>query len=339
MGSITGDGTVKSAHLANIVSPVTGHPMHLQSDFLEEHDEIKEGRLVDASGKHIVPIRNFIPRFVEGAYYTDSFGLEWNQYRGLLIDREQGLSITADRFYRCTCWSEEELRGSQVLEIGCGAGRFTQIMLEAGAKVYSCDISSAVDACWNTNGPNKNLCLLQADLYQIPCRPESFDYVFCYAVLQHTPNPQRAFMSLIPFLRRGGKLSVDCYVRQPRFTRWTSKYLWRPFTTRIPPRYLLKLVEWYIPKWLPIDTKLARIPRFGKRLVGLIPCWNYTGILPLDSKQIMEWAILDTFDALASKYDNPQTIDEVANWFREAGLSDVQVKLGANGIVGNGTKP
>jgi 2-polyprenyl-3-methyl-5-hydroxy-6-metoxy-1,4-benzoquinol methylase len=313
--------------------------MHIESILLVEHDEIKEGRLVDASGKHIVAIRNFIPRFVEGTNYTNSFGLEWNRYRALLIDRENGLSITADRFYSCTGWSKEELRGLQVLEIGCGAGRFTQIMLEAGARVYSCDISSAVDACFNTNGPNDNLCVLQADLFQIPCRTESFDRVFCYGVLQHTPNPQDAFNSLIPFLRRGGKLSVDCYIKQPLFTRWTSKYLWRPFTTRIRPELLLKLVEWYIPKWLPIDTKLARIPRFGKRLVGLIPCWNYTGILPLDPKQITQWAVLDTFDALASKYDKPQTLDEIANWFRQADLSDVQVKFGANGIVGNGSKP
>ena len=61
-------------------------------------------------------------------------------------------------------------------------------------------------------------------------------------------------------------------------------------------------------------------------------------MLPLNSKQIMEWAILDTFDALASKYDKPQTLDEVTNWFKEAALSNVQVKPGANGILGNGTR-
>jgi hypothetical protein len=145
-------------------------------------------------------------------------------------------------------------------------------------------------------------------------------------------------MSLIPFLRRGGKISVDCYIKSPLFTRWTSKYLCRPITTRLTPRRLFKIVEWYVPKWLPIDTKLAKIPGLRKGLVGIIPCWNYTDLLPLQPEEIVSWAILDTFDALASKYDIPQTLDEVSDWFRQAGLSNVRVERGSNGIVGNATK-
>ena len=106
----------------------------------------------------------------------------------------------------------------------------------------------------------------------------------------------------------------------------------------MPRQRLFEVVEWYIPKWLPIDTFLAGVPVIGKWLVGIIPCWNYTGMLPLSGDEIVSWAILDTFDALASKYDLPQTLEEVSSWFKEAGLSDVQVDCGSNGIVGNATK-
>ena len=101
---------------------------------------------------------------------------------------------------------------------------------------------------------------------------------------------------------------------------------------------LFKIVEWYIPKWLPIDNMLATVPRLGDRLVGIIRCWNYTGILPLTPDQIQRWAILDIFDALASKYDFPQTPSEVLSWFEEARLVDIRVGPGSNGIVGTGTK-
>jgi 2-polyprenyl-3-methyl-5-hydroxy-6-metoxy-1,4-benzoquinol methylase len=323
----------------SLVSPVTGLSMRLQSVQSEEHGEIKEGGLADLSGNHHVEIRNFIPRFVADASYTGSFGEQWNRYRSIQIDSENKLALSAERFYRWTGWNKDELAGQRILEAGCGAGRFTQVMLDAGAKVYALDMSSAVDACWRTNGPHPNLSLVQADIYHIPHRTELFDRVFCYGVLQHTPDPRQAFMSLIKFLRPRGRIAIDCYVKTRRINRWTAKYLWRPITTRLPTQTLFRIVEWYIPKWLPIDNKLAAIPKLGNTLVGIIPCWNYTGMLPLTPKQITQWAILDTFDALGAKYDSPQTCAEVRAWFNEAGLEDVQVGTGSNGIVGSGMKP
>ena len=330
---------MKYRHIPDLVSPVTGQAMQLESVNSEEQGEIKEGTIIDLSGTHRVRIENFIARFVTGPTYSDSFGQQWNRYRSVQIDGENKLNLSEQRFYRWTGWKKEELRGLRILEAGSGAGRFTQIMLDAGAIVYSFDLSSAVDACWRTNGPHENLCLIQADIFKIPFKAESFDRVFCYGVLQHTPDPRRAFMSLAQFVRPGGKIAIDCYIKSPLFTRWTSKYLWRWMTTRMSTRRLFNIVEWYVPKWLPIDTRLASIPWAGRRLVGVVACWNYTGMLPLSSKEIVSWAILDTFDALAPKYDYPQTLDEVRHWFEESHFSDVKVEEGSIGIVGNGAKP
>jgi SAM-dependent methyltransferase len=326
-------------HLDSLVSPVTGLRLRLQSVQSREHGEVKEGTLVDESGGHQVQIHDFIPRFISDPSYTGSFGEQWNRYRSIQIDSENKLNLSADRFYRWTGWKKDELAGQRILEAGCGAGRFTQVMLDAGANVFALDMSSAVDACWRTNGPNANLSLVQADIYRIPHPGEFFDRIFCYGVLQHTPDPQRAFMSLIKFLRPGGRIAIDCYLKSRRPSRWTAKYIWRPITTRLSSQMLFKAVEWYIPKWLPIDTRLASVPVIGKWLISIIPCWNYTGLLPLGREEIVSWAILDTFDALAPKYDQPQSLAEVTSWFEEAGLSNVRVEPGSNGIVGNATKP
>jgi 2-polyprenyl-3-methyl-5-hydroxy-6-metoxy-1,4-benzoquinol methylase len=329
---------MKPEQVDSLVSPITGLSMRLESVQAQEHGEIKEGKLVDASGNHHVEIRNFIPRFVTDASYTGTFGEQWNRYRSIQIDSENKFNLSAERFYRWTGWNKDELIGQRILEAGCGAGRFTQVMLEAGACVYALDMSSAVDACWRTNGAHTNLSLVQADIYHIPHRTEFFDRIFCFGVLQHTPDPAQAFASLVRFLRPGGTIAVDCYIRSSRSSRWTAKYRWRPVTTRLSPQTLFKIVEWYIPKWLPIDTKLSRIPRVGEWLISIIPCWNYTGILPLRPEEIVPWAVLDTFDALAPKYDQPQTLEEVGSWFRQAGLSNVRVHPGSNGIVGTAVK-
>jgi 2-polyprenyl-3-methyl-5-hydroxy-6-metoxy-1,4-benzoquinol methylase len=43
-----------------------------------------------------------------------------------------------------------ELAGKQVLECGCGAGRFTEILLAEGAQVTFIDLSEAVDRFFAT---------------------------------------------------------------------------------------------------------------------------------------------------------------------------------------------
>ena len=72
-----------------------------------------------------------------------------------------------------------------------------------------------------------------------------------------------------------------------------------------------------------------------QRLGDAIPVLSYKGIHPLSHQQIKEWALLDTFDMLATKYDYPQTIDSVKRWFTGANLMDVEVD---DGIFARGKK-
>src|SRR5438128_3324791 len=94
--------------------PVDRKPLKQHSDALTCHD-----------GDHFL-IRNNIPRFFSGNTYTDSFGAQWKRYRLTQLDSYTGTSITMDRVRNCLgedLW--QTLSGKQVLECGCGAGRFT----------------------------------------------------------------------------------------------------------------------------------------------------------------------------------------------------------------------
>ena len=321
----------------SLVLPSNQRSLEIRTVDCEENGEIKEGALVEPSTQKIICIRNFIPRFVENEAYTTSFGLEWNLFRRTQIDRFNGTTISAKRFYAGTGWLPEELQRQRILEVGCGAGRFTQIMLDAGAEVWALDYSTAVDACWTNNGPHRQLCIVQGDMYSMPFPKSYFDKVFCFGVLQYVPDPKKAFLSLVPFLRPGGKLAVDAYGKEKWPTRWTSRHLWRPITKRIPPKWLFRIVNWYVPRWLPYDNSLDELRlvwRFAKYVRGTVPCFNYTGILPLTKEQIREWAILDTFNVLAPLYEHTQTVTTLRSWFEEAGLDDIDVRYGSNGIVG-----
>ena len=211
-------------------------------------------------------------------------------------------------------------------------------MLDGGAQVFAVDLSAAVDACYENNGPHERLCLVQADLNQIPLKPRSFDKVFCYGVLQYTPDPSASFRSLVPFLKPGGELAMDIYHKGWAFEPYRSKYLYRPLTRCLSRDLLFRFIKWYLPRWLPFDTAMKRIPIAGRLLGMLIPCWNYS-YLPLSAQAKIEWGILDTYDALAPVYDHPQTEQTVRDWFRAVGLTDIRVRLGGNGVLGNGRAP
>jgi len=209
-------------------------------------------------------IINGIPRFVSGMNYTDSFGFQWNKFKATQLDSASGLPLTADRFKKTAKWRPEDLAGKTVLEVGSGAGRFTEILLRLGAKVVSFDYSNAVEANYANNKGKGDLFLFQGDLYRIPFDDNYFDYVFCHGVLQHTPDPVMAYKAIFKKLKAGGTISIDYYRRSWIPNAWsTPKYIWRPLTSRMRQDKLLKIIKAYMPFFLPIDTLIRHIPKLG----------------------------------------------------------------------------
>lgn len=285
------------------------------------------------------PVRHGIRRFVDEVDYAESFGPQWQRYRLVQLDSETGKSLSRDRLFRGTGWTPADLEGELVLEVGCGAGRFTEVLLEAGARVVAVDASTAVDACRETCSDHPRLAIVQADLHALPFRPGSFDRVFCYGVLQHTPDPEAAFRALVEQVRPGGLIAADVYRHLPYIDRASAKILWRPLTRRMRRERLRKIIEWYIPRWLPIDNRLRRVPRIGRFLIAVVPCWNPYGLYALSDEEAVAWTILDTFDALAPRYDFPQSVEDVEAWCKRAGLEDVSVRYGGNGVEVNARRP
>lgn len=288
----------------------------------ETADGIENGTLRCLSCGQTFPIVNHVPRFVPADSYANSFGFQWNKFRKTQLDSQSGLPISRDRFFKESRWTPAELAGKRVLDIGCGAGRFAEIALSTGANVVAIDYSSAVDACFANLGPHPRLSVIQADVYRLPIKAGSFDYVYCFGVLQHTPDPHRAVLALAPPLKEGARLALDFYPRLAANVLW-PKYWLRPFTSHVRQERLFAMVQWLVPKLLPLARVLAAVPLFGRRLRYLIPIMMYYGVFPLTAEQHREWAILDTFDMLAPAHDHPQTAASVQAWLAEAGMRDI----------------
>ena len=313
--------------------PQTGQRLALeQPEYREGH--IHSGWLVSEDGQYRYPIREFIPRFVPESNYADNFGMQWNKFRQTQLDSYSGHPISANRFWNATGWRPEDIAGQWVLDAGCGAGRFAQVALQAGAKVIALDYSSAADACYANLKHHPNLHVVQGDIYALPFPKEFFPFVYSLGVLQHTPDVARAFAALPPMAMAGGRLCVDFYQNSWK-SKLLPKYWLRPMTKRMPKVRLFAILESLVPKLLPLSRLLSRVPVLGGGLKRLVPVANHVGILPLSERQHLEWSLLDTFDWLSPEFDNPQTAATVRRWLEDAGLERVEV-LKAGHLVGRG---
>ena len=307
------------------------------TDAVYQDNQIFSGKLVSESDSTLVyTIHNFIPRFVADSNYADNFGMQWNMFSRTQLDSFSGQNISSNRFWKATKLKPDEIKGKWILDIGCGAGRFAEVALEAGANLVALDYSNAVDAAYSNLGHHPNLHLVQGDIYALPFIKDFFPIVYSLGVLQHTPDVAKSFAALPVHLEKGGLLIVDLYWKRLQ-TLLHPKYLLRPFTKRMSQIKLFNVLHKYIPRLLATSQALGKVPLFGRFLKRFIPVADYTGIYPLNSEQLKEWALLDTFDMLAPEYDNPQTIRTINNWFEKAGFTEIEI-FHEGHLVGRGIK-
>ena len=301
--------------------------------------EIEEGRLDCAGCRAHYPILRSMPRFVPSEMYAASFGFQWNKFPTLQVDSVMRNDLSQKRFFATTGWPER-LVGQRVLEAGCGSGRFTQLALETGAEVFSFDLSSAVEAAHANNRGAPNLHIFQASIYQIPLRKEMFDKIFCVGVIQHCPDPKKAFLSLVPFLRPGGEMVIDVYAK--RGFPPPLKYWVRPVTKRMSPEALYRTLAATIPLAFKLKRWIRHLPAVGPKVAALIPIGPLSHVaigLNYTEDELKQVKILSAFDMLSPRYDLPQRIDDVRKWFDEAGLTKTEAWFGYNGINARGRKP
>lgn len=185
---------MKQALIPLLRCPKSGQRLHLIE--ADRDDDIQSGSLVSEDGHNRYSIAGGVPRFVPASNYADNFGMQWNKFSKTQLDSYSGHPISANRFWAATTWKREELHRKWVLDVGCGAGRFAEVALEAGAIVVALDYSSAVDACYSNLRRHPNLHVVQGNIYTLPFAPASFSFVYSLGVLQHTPDVAKAFFSL-----------------------------------------------------------------------------------------------------------------------------------------------
>ncbi|MDI7258449.1 MAG: methyltransferase domain-containing protein [Thermodesulfobacteriota bacterium] len=253
-------------------------------------------------------IKEFVPRFVVADRYVDTFSFEWNKFHDVQIDILNNTDLSEQFFRKNTGWTRETLKGKLILDAGVGAGRYAEVVSRWGGEIVGVDLSYAVDAAYKNTGQRENVHIIQADLFNLPFKPDTFDLIYSIGVLHHTPDTRAAFNSIVPLLKKGGEMSIFVY----HFGEYCYfSNIWRKITIRLPLRLVYYLSTIAIPLYY-----IHKIPMIGLALQFLLPTANWPN---------WRWRWLDTFDWYTPKYQNKHTYPEVFRWFKEKGFTEIEI--------------
>jgi 2-polyprenyl-3-methyl-5-hydroxy-6-metoxy-1,4-benzoquinol methylase len=290
-----------------------------------------------AAGKFIcddrvVEIIGDIPRFVNEDSYASLFCDQWKQYKKTQLDSYSGSPISENRLNRCLGDLQDNLQGKLVLEAGCGAGRFTEILLKKGARLVSADLSSAVEVNIENFPVSGNHIVIQADINDMPYSDETFDVVVCLGVIQHTPSPEQTIESLYKLVKKGGSLVIDHYnFTRSSFFRLASVYRW--FLRKKSSAYTIPYTKKLVKRYLPLHKKVSG-SRFLTMLLNRVsPVATYYRAFPqLNDQQQEEWALLDTHDGLTDWYKHLRSRKQIVNILNKLRAVDISCTYGGNGV-------
>jgi SAM-dependent methyltransferase len=281
--------------------------------------EITAGQLQCTGCRHVYPIVDAVPRFVESDSYTEAFSFEWNVHRTTQVDSATGRKDSEVRFAQNLPFAASELAGKRVLDVGCGTGRFAEIALKHGATVVGVDLSLAVNAAYKNIGTHPRMHIVQGDVFKLPLALESFDFIYSLGVLHHTPDCRKAFEQLPPYLKPGGVVTITVYTNRNKYYVAATDF-WRRWTTRMPKRVLYAFCHVAIPLYY-----VFLIP--GIRQIGL-------GVFPINMDPRWRWRVLDTFDCYSPTYQTHHSYPEVFEWFETAGLQNLRIVEPAVSVIG-----
>jgi SAM-dependent methyltransferase len=301
--------------------------------------------------EHAFAVREGIPRLVpeadrdeqEGTF--ESFSAKWAQMSPEELEQRfaQQYRWYTERYgFGDEAGLADFLSGREaILEAGTGLGgdaaRFAKL---SEAQVIGLDLSEGIVGAQRHWAGPPNLHYLQADILDLPFRPESFDFVSSDQVIHHTPDAPTAFAELARLLRPGGHLAVYVY-RVKALLRELADTELRKLTTEMSVEECMEFSEQITELGRELSRTGARVKlERGVPLLGIEPGEH-------DVQRLIYWTFLKcfwsddfserlnalvNFDWYHPPYASRHTEDEVRAWCAEAGLEIERLDLTESGI-------
>ena len=174
--------------------------------------------------------------------------------------------------------------GERWLDAGCGAGTYTRFLRGEGAEVVGVDYSlPTISKARARSAPD--VAYVVADVRHLPFRPQSFDGVLCFGVMQALSDAAPALTELADHVAPAGEVWIDA------LNRWCVVHAWELLRRRFrgkpihlryeSPRVIRRIMASNGLKsirihWMPIVP--ARWPRLQRLVEGTAARWIFRSV-------------------------------------------------------------
>jgi 2-polyprenyl-3-methyl-5-hydroxy-6-metoxy-1,4-benzoquinol methylase len=125
----------------------------------------------------------------------------------------------------------ERLKGADVLEIGCGMGLHTELMVRAGARLSAVDLSPTSVEATRARLKLKGLeaRIIEGDAETLPFDAKSFDFIWSWGVIHHSSRTGRVVREIARVARPEAEVRLMVYNRN---STWARSIFVRDFLLR-----------------------------------------------------------------------------------------------------------
>jgi ubiquinone/menaquinone biosynthesis C-methylase UbiE len=249
---------------------------------------------------------------------VESFGEEWAAF-SQFSDTE--IKKAGDQYFDII--KEEWIRDKNVLDVGCGTGRWSKYISAKAKKIEAIDPSKAVFSAANLLQNNENIRISKAGVDAIPFEDNSFDFVFSLGVLHHIPDTALAMKKCVEKLKPNGYFLVYLYYNFEqrgvlfRAIFWMSSLLRRVVSTL--PTSIKKIVCNLIA--LLIYLPFVYLSKFIEG-IGFV---NISNLIPLSYYKSHSLNIIfnDALDRFGTPLEQRFSRNDIHTMMVNSGLTDI----------------
>jgi len=251
---------------------------------------------------------------------VESFGEEWTYFDQTALSPDE-LMRNFQQYFSIFPWEtiDEDAQG---FDMGCGSGRWAQLVAPKVGKLHCIDPSEAIQVAKKNLSKFDNIHFHKASVDSEVLEPESQDFGYSIGVLHHVPDTANAIRSCVKFLKPGSPLLLYIYYAFEN-RPWWFKSLWkltdicRRFICVLPAgikRVITDIIAIFV--YFPLSRIALTLEKLG------FPVENF----PLYYYRNRRFYTLrtDALDRFGTPLEYRFTKSEIRKMLEEAGMNNIK---------------
>lgn len=258
-----------------------------------------------------------------------SFGDEWKRYDQSRLSKAE-LQRLFDSYFCIFPWNLVA-KNAEGFDMGCGSGRFAQLVAPRVGLLHCIDPSAALEVARRNLCDAENIRFHEATIDDTPLEPSSQDFGYSIGVLHHIPDTQAGLDGCVKLLKPGAPFLLYLYYRFDHRPLW-FRMLWK--ITDYARRLISRMPSFLIHRITDLIAVIVYFPL--ARISGVLKRPNF----PLYSyRQASLYTMrTDSRDRFGTPLEKRFFRWEVREMMTRAGLTEIRFSESAPYWVAVGVK-